>query len=164
MDKKDVIRPTDDGARQEAQSLLAGASHAALAVIEPASGTPMATRIALALDTDGAPMTLVSDLSPHTGAMRTEPRASLLVGEPGPKGDPLAYPRLTVSVSARFIAPDDPERPAIRSHWLSLRPKTKLYIDFADFHLVQFEIQSAALNGGFGKAFLLTAADLLVTN
>ncbi len=105
-------------------------------------------------------MTLISDLSSHTKALRTNDRASLMVGEPGSKGDPLTYPRLTLDTRAEFIPRDDPNHPKIRAHWLDLRPKSKLYIDFGDFNLVYLTPLSGALNGGFGKAFHLTAEDL----
>lgn len=160
MEKPNPIRPTDDEARALARTLLAGAAHGALAVLDPATGAPSVTRIALALDPEGTPVTLVSDLSAHTAALRADLRASLLVGEPGPRGDPLTHPRLTLAVTAAFVARDDPARPALRAHWLAQRPKSKLYVDFADFSFVRLRPASAALNGGFGKAFVLTPDDL----
>ena len=48
----------------------------------------MVSRIAIATHADGAPMALVSDLSNHTKALRENPSASLLLGEPGDRGDP----------------------------------------------------------------------------
>ena len=59
------------------------------------TGAPLASRVGVATDIDGAPLILVSMLSAHTPAILADPRCSLLVGEPG-KGDPLAHPRLTL--------------------------------------------------------------------
>jgi putative heme iron utilization protein len=155
-----VLRPTDDEARALARGLMAAARHGALGVLDPATGAPVVTRIGVVPGPDGAPLALVSDLALHTRALRADPRASLLLGEPGTRGDPLTHPRLTLAVRAAFVGPDDPDRPALRAHYLKRQPKATLYIDFPDFHLVRLGVVSAALNGGFGRAFALTPADL----
>lgn len=154
------IRPTDDEARALARRLLAEARHAALAVQDPETGAPYVSRIAMGLAPSGAPVTLVSTLAHHTTALRADPRAALLVGEPGPKGDPLTHPRITLTARARSVARDDPAHAEIREKYLSDHPKSKLYADFGDFGFVLFDVERAALNGGFGKAYLLSAADL----
>lgn len=160
MPKTDTIRPTDDDARQIARDLLASATFAALGVLDPETGAPVVTRIALAMTGDGAITTLISDLSSHTAALRTDPKASLLVGEPAEKGDPLTHPRMSVAVRAEFVTRRSDDGRRIRDYWLEHRPKSKLYIDFADFHFVRFAPLSIALNGGFGKAYTLTPDDL----
>lgn len=159
-EKINPIRPTDDEARAEAQRLMREASFGAVAVLSPETGAPSVTRIAVLRAEDGAMTTLISDLSAHTKALKADPRASLLLGEPGPKGDPLTHPRITLSTEATFITRDDDRYMGLRAHWLEHRPKTKLYIDFGDFNFVRFAPLSADLNGGFGKAFQLTPEDL----
>ena len=111
----------------------------------------------MALDPEGAPLSLISTLSHHTAALEAEPRCALLLGEPGEKGDPLTHPRLTVHARARLIGRSDEEHPGLRACFLEQRPKAKLYIDFGDFRLVRFEVVDALLNGGFGKAYLFDA-------
>lgn len=160
MAETSPIRPTDDEARALGRRLLSEARFAALGVLNPETGHPDVTRIAMATDGTGAPLTLVSGLSAHTRALRANPVASILVGEPGPKGDPLTHPRLSLSCAARFVEHAEPEYGDLRGPWLDRTPKAKLYIDFADFSFVRFTVLSAALNGGFGKAFVLTAEDL----
>jgi putative heme iron utilization protein len=154
------IRPTDDEARALARNLIDRARFAALGVIEPATGAPMVTRIGVTTAPDGVPLTLVSDLSHHTRALRANPACSLLLGEPGAKGDPLTHPRLTLQAGAAFLDRAAPEYAGLRAHYLARLPKAKLYIDFGDFHLVLLEPTGAYLNGGFGKAFVLTPEDL----
>lgn len=158
--KKDPLLPVDDDARRLARDLLRQARHGALATLDPADGTPLATRTALATDMDGAPVFLTSTLSAHTQALLADARCSLLLGEPG-KGDPLAHPRLTVSGSARRIAGDDPARARLKRRYLARHPKAELYVDFADFSFWRLEITRASLNGGFGRAYAMTPADVL---
>lgn len=158
--RPDPVAPADAESMALARSLLSGATHAALAYLDPETGDPGISRIALCLDPEGVPLTLVSALAPHSAALRAHPAAALMVGEPGGKGDPLTHPRLMVKVRAEFIAPDAPSRPALRGHWLDQRPKARLYIDFADFALVRLRPQSALLNGGFARANRLAPADL----
>lgn len=162
MEKKrtDPIRPTDEEARRLARGLLDGARFAALGVIEPESGAPMVTRVAIGTTPEGDPLTLVSTLSQHTAALRAKPACSILVGEPGGKGDPLTHPRLTLQCTARFVANQDAARPALRARWLESHPKAALYIDFADFGFVRLGVTQGFLNGGFGRAYRLVPADL----
>ncbi len=155
------IRSTDDAARVLARDILRGARTAALAVIDPETGGPYVSRIAFGQLPDGACVTLVSDLAHHARALGADHRASLLLGEPRPRGDPLTHPRLTLRASARKVA-DQPERGRLRDAWLRLHPKAKLYVDFSDFHFFRFEIDYGHLNAGFGKAYLLDEKDLAI--
>ena len=116
----------------------------------------MVTRVAT-LWHDRAALILVSDLSSHTQALSDRPACSLLVGEPGPKGDPLTHPRLTLQCNA-----EPTDKALLRDTWLAAHPKAKLYIDFADFRILQLSPVEAHLNGGFGKAFHLRPSDLPV--
>ncbi len=157
--RPDPVQPADDAARAMARALLA-VPHAALAYLD-ATGAPAISRIAFGLCPNGQPMTLISALAPHFAALKADPRCSVMVGEVGVKGDPLTHPRLMIRASASFVAPDDPDRPTFRAHWLKGHPKAALYIDFADFAFVRLTPESALLNGGFARAFRLTPADLI---
>lgn len=153
------IRPTDDAARALARGLIEAARHAALGVIDPGTGAPSVSRIALGV-VDASLVTLVSDLALHSRAMRANPAVSLLIGEPGARGDPLTHPRLSIQATARFNPRDGADHARLRDAWRKARPKSALYLDFADFRFVTLHPVSAALNGGFGRAFALTPADL----
>ncbi len=156
-DKKiDPIRPTDDDARALAHGLIADARFAALAVIDPDTKAPTVTRIALVPGPDGVPLSLISTLSSHTQALDANPICSLLIGEPGPKGDPLTHPRLTLQAQAEIA-----DKAALKDHYLHHYQKAQLYYDFGDFRLTRFAPLGGLLNGGFGKAFRLTAADIV---
>ena len=157
--RPDPIQPADDAARAQARALLQD-RHAALAVTDPETGTPGISRIAFGLGPDGGMMTLISELSAHHRALASHPACALMLGDPGPGGDPLTHPRLMIRATARFIARDAPDRAALRAHWLTHHPKALVYIDFADFSFVAFTPTSALLNAGFARAFRLTPADL----
>lgn len=151
----DPIRPTDAEARSMARDLIAQARFAALGVIDPETGGPMVTRVAMVPGPDGVPLTLISTLSAHTAALKADPRCSLLIGEPGDRGDPLTHPRLTLQARA-----EPADKAALKAHYLGLYPKATLYYDFGDFGLFRFAPLAGHLNGGFGKAYRLTPDDL----
>jgi len=159
--KKDVLRETDADAIRLARTLMRSARYGALAVIDPESGAPIASRVAVASDHDGAPLILVSSLAAHTGGLLADPRCSLLLGEPG-KGDPLAHARITIACEAEKIDRDDPRHERIRWRFLSRNPKAKLYADFKDFAYFRLQPRSASLNGGFARAYALTPDHLLL--
>lgn len=158
MAQKDVLQTMDDEARRLAGALLRTARHGALATLDPSSGTPMASRVSTATDMAGAPVFLISQLSNHFGALEADPRASLLLGDPG-RGDPLAHPRITVFGRAARISGDDGDR--VRARFLARHPKAALYVDFGDFAFWRLEVEGASLNGGFGKAYAVAREDLI---
>lgn len=155
----DPIRPTDATARALAKSLLRGARSAALATLTR-EGHPFASLTSLATDVDGTPLILVSALSGHTGNLEADPRASLLLA-PGGKGDPLAHPRITLLARAQKVERDSEDGRRIRRRFLARQPKAALYADFPDFSFFALKLERASLNGGFGKAYELEAADLM---
>lgn len=149
------IRETDEEARGLAQHLVRNARFGALGVIDPQSGAPMVSRVSVGTDAGGTPVTLISELSLHTQALLRDPACSLLIGEPGPRGDALIHPRLTLQCTA---TPAD--KAALKPLYLSQHPKAALYFDFSDFLIYRLLVAEAHLNGGFGKAFHLGPADL----
>lgn len=160
-EKTPLIRPTDSQAIEMAQSLIRSARFASLGVLHPETHTPHVTRVALGTTPDNTPLSLISDLSFHTTALRANAACSILVGEPEAKGDPLTHPRLSLQCQAEFVTRESPGFGQIRADYLATHPKSKLYIDFADFNFVLFRVSAAALNGGFGKAYALKPKELL---
>ncbi|TPM08846.1 HugZ family protein [Mesorhizobium sp. B2-3-11] len=158
--KKDVIRETDAEAIRLAKTLLRSARFGALAVLEPRTGSPLASRVGIATDIDGAPLVLVSMLAAHTSALLADPRCSLLLGEPG-KGDPLAHPRLTLACQASRLERGEQAHARAERRYLNRNPKASLYVGLGDFSIFRLEPQHASLNGGFGKAYQLERLDLL---
>lgn len=161
QEKRDPILETDAEAILLARTLLRTARFGALATTDPADGAPLATRVAVATDMDGAPLILVSALSAHTKALEADRRCALLFGEPG-KGDPLAHPRLTVKARAARLARGEIAHAHAERRYLNRNSKAKLYAGFADFALYRLEPESALLNGGFARAYRLTREELLL--
>ena len=143
-----------------AKELLRTTRAGSLATIDRNTGHPFASLVNVATDSDGAPLILVSRLSTHTANLEVDGRASVLLASTG-KGDPLAYPRLTLLGSFARIARDDPQEARVRRRFLARNPKSELYAGFADFSFWRLSVVSAHLNGGFARAADLKAADVM---
>ena len=157
-----VLRPTDGEARLLAHRLLRTARYGAIAVLDPESGAPLrAASGSPQISTGHRSLLSVSLLSAHTKALLADPRCALLVGEPG-RGDALAHPRLALSCTAVALAGERGETAQAARRYLNRNPKARLYAGLGDFRWFRLEPGSAMLNGGFGKAYRLTAADILV--
>jgi len=160
MPEINPIRPTTPEAIQLAQTLLRSSRYGALAVLDAKSGRPLASRVAVATDVDGTPVILVSGLAAHTPGLLAHSSCSLLLGEVG-KGDPLAHARVTLHCQAEKVDRTSPEYPQIRHRYLNHNPKGALYVDLGDFVFFRLRIETASLNGGFGRAFNLSHEDLI---
>jgi putative heme iron utilization protein len=161
--KKDVLLATTEDAVRLAKTLIRTARHGALAVIDPKSGAPLASRVGVSTDIDGTPVILISKLAPHTGALLADPRCSLMVGDPG-KGDPLAHARVSLYCRAAELERGSEDAGRVELRYLAHQPKAKLYAGLGDFRFFRLEPQAASLNAGFGRAYALTAADVLTAN
>lgn len=159
--KRDVLRETDTDAIRLAKTLVRSARFGALAVLDAQTGAPLASRVGVATDVDSTPIILVSMLSAHTPAILADPRCSLLLGEPG-KGDPLAHPRISLICRAVKIAKDSVDHERVARRYLYRNPKANLYAGLGDFSFFRLEMDRASLNGGFGKAYALSAQDIVL--
>jgi heme iron utilization protein len=150
----------DFDAKAVAKSLLRTIRAGTLATIDRNTGHPFASLVNVAADVDGSPLILVSRLSTHTANLERDGRASLLLASMG-RGDPLAYPRLTVLGAFAPIARQDAAEPRARRRFLSRHPKSELYAGFADFAFWRLTVVSAHLNAGFARAADLKASDVI---
>ena len=152
------FRPADAETVAELRRLVGAARHAALATLEPATGHPLATRVGLATLADGTPLILVSRLAAHTPALLADPRCSLLVGAIG-RGDPLAHGRATLYCRAEPIERQTEAGEEALARYLAANRKAKLYAALPDFCLFALRVERITFNGGFGRAYRLTASD-----
>jgi putative heme iron utilization protein len=119
-------------------------------------GGPFVSLVALATDSDAAPLLLLSDLAQHTHNLVADPRVSLLVEKGVAQGDPLAQSRLTLL--GRAERHDDP---AALARFTARHPSSAVYSGFADFHLYRIVLERGHLVAGFGRIAWIERQDLL---
>jgi putative heme iron utilization protein len=130
-------------AAAEARRLVAAQTSGTLAT--SSSGHPWASLVAYAPLPDGTPVLLVSTFAEHGRNLRTDPRASLCVPDPG-DGDPLGRARVTLAGRAEQADGDGP-----RGVFVAAVPSARRYIDFADFAFYLLQIERVRWVGGFGR-------------
>ena len=157
---KSVLRELTPEATGEAKALIRGADHAALAVLEPGTGWPLASRVGLATLPDGTPLILISALAAHSAALDADPRCSMLIGTVG-KGDPLAHPRITLICRGTVIETGSTAAAEARTRYLAMHPKAATYVDLPDFRFFRLTIERASFNGGFGRAYAIEGRQLI---
>lgn len=160
-EKPSVIRPTDADSIRLAKRLVRSARFGAISVLEPETGHPFASRVLVGTDFDGVPVILASMLITHMKAIIADPRCALLIGEPG-RGDPLAWPRITLLCAAERIELDGDSDRRIRSRFLRRHPKAGLYASFRDFGFFRLVPKRASLNAGFGRAYNISGDELII--
>lgn len=125
------------------KTLLEGESVAALSSL--AEGYPYASLVQYALDPEGHPLLLISDLAEHTHNLKADARASLLVWQSSGRLDPLARGRVTL------VGQAEPAPPELLETYLAKQPQARPYAGFKDFHLWRIRSQRLRWVGGFGE-------------
>jgi heme iron utilization protein len=120
-------------------------------------GHPFASVMPYALDTDGRPLFLISSMAMHTQNLEADPRASLLITQPGWAGDPLAAGRLTLIGEARPVP--SAETSTARTAYLARHERARYWADFDDFSLWRLAVVDLYFVGGFAAMDWVTAAD-----
>lgn len=110
-------------------------------------GHPFVSVMPYAPDERGHPLLLVSTLAMHTQNLEADPRASLLVAQPGGE-DPLALARVTLMGRGVHLAAGD--RPAARAAYLARHPNAVHWVDFEDFAFWRLDLTDVYYVGGFG--------------
>ncbi|SER50940.1 hypothetical protein SAMN05216548_12221 [Faunimonas pinastri] len=139
-----------------ARAMLREPGPATLATLS-AEGAPFASLVTFAPDRDAAPLLLLSGLAVHTGNLRRDPRASLLIAAGAETADPLTAPRLTLT--GRIVREAD--QAGTREVFLAGQPEAALYIDFGDFALYRMAVEGAHFVAGFGRIGAIAAEALL---
>ena len=128
-----------------------------------ADGAPFVSMVACVPEPDfGGLLLHLSGLSPHTGHLRRDPRAALMVYEPdGPHvADVQTLARLSLSGRVAVIPRDTPEYAAGRARYLERLPAAAMLFDFPDFALFRLIPSEARYVGGFARAYTLTPEQL----
>jgi heme iron utilization protein len=138
----------------EARRLIRAADRAILATSR--SGWPYASLVLPAVDADGAPLLLLSDLAEHAKNLKAEPRCSLLYDGTAGLENPLTGFRITVLGEARPV--DDRD---LLARFVARQPTSALYAGFADFRLYRMAVAHAHAVAGFGRIHWIEAGALL---
>ncbi|MBI1848036.1 MAG: DUF2470 domain-containing protein [Candidatus Rokubacteria bacterium] len=110
-------------------------------------GHPFASVMPYAVDESSRPLFLISSMAMHTQNLQGDPRASLLVMQPGVEGDPLATGRVTLMGEARPVAKEDGA--AVRAAYLAAHATAAYWVDFGDFSFWRLEVADVYFVGGF---------------
>ena len=143
--------PTPPSHAELCRTLVAAATSAALATLarDPA-GFPFASLVSVAVDDQGRPILLLSNLAEHTRNLAERDQASLLFVEAAPPGtDPLAVGRVTVLGRCARIEGAD-VAPA-RERFLAAHPEAASYQAFGDFGYFRLMPETLRYVGGFGR-------------
>ncbi|HTY80116.1 MAG TPA: DUF2470 domain-containing protein [Candidatus Bathyarchaeia archaeon] len=119
-------------------------------------GHPFGSVMPYAPDDHGAPLLLISSMAMHTQNLEGDPRASLLVTQPGWAEDPLAGGRVTLMGRAARV--EAPGQPPAREAYLARHPKAAFWVDFEDFSFWRLEVSDVYFVGGFAAMDWVTSA------
>jgi len=110
-------------------------------------GHPFASVMPYAQDTRGRPIFLISAMAMHTQNLEGDPRASLLVVQPGHTDDPLAWARVTLMGTAGPLS--EPDSTEARALYLERHSKAAAWVDFGDFRFWRLDVSEVYFVGGF---------------
>jgi putative heme iron utilization protein len=97
------------------------------------------------LDERGNPTFLISTMAMHTQNVLGDPRASLLVTEPGASKDPLGAGRVTLMGRVSKTIEN-----GIRESYLARHANASYWVDFKDFAFFRLDVMDVYFVGGFG--------------
>jgi putative heme iron utilization protein len=115
---------------------------------ERARGYPFGSLTPYALDAQGRPVLLLSELAIHTSNLRVDAKAALFVFGESAEQNPAEAARLNVIGEVREISPED--RASIRAVYLARHPEARQWADFGDFAFYRLEPKQLYFVGGFG--------------
>ncbi|MBI4637105.1 MAG: DUF2470 domain-containing protein [Candidatus Rokubacteria bacterium] len=120
-------------------------------------GHPFASIMPYGLDGEGRPLLLISSMAMHTQNLQADPRASLLVAQPGVTGDPLAAGRVTLMGEARPVPAG--EAATVRATYLASHETAAYWADFGDFAFWRLDVADVYFVGGFAAMGWVDAAE-----
>ena len=123
-------------------------------------GYPFGSIAPYALDYQGQPAILISEIAQHTRNIKHDNRVSLTVFDPRAE-DPQAASRLTWIGDAE---PIDPSETDIRKRYLRYFPSAESYFETHDFSFYRISLRRARFIGGFGQIFWIDPSDMLIEN
>lgn len=146
------------GPAATARRLLRVSRQGALGTLMTEGGAPYSSLVAVASDTDGSPLLVVSRLAVHTRNLLAESRVSLLLSDAA-ASDPLQSARIMIAARAEKVSGD--ALTVARRRYLAAHPSAEIYADFPDFLFVRLRIAGVHLVAGFGRISDLAPRDVL---
>jgi putative heme iron utilization protein len=154
------LSPVEPGQRrsaaEEAQTLVAGTTFAALATLLQ-DGAPWASQVAFAPLIDGSPVLCVSTLAEHGRNLARDGRASVVIAESGGDGDPLDRGRVTLQGVA--TRPEGELAEVASATYLAALTSARTYAAYGDFSFWVLGVERVRWVGGFGRMHSASAAD-----
>ena len=123
-------------------------------------GFPFGSLMPFALDEQGRPIFLISNMAMHTQNVKADGRASLFVDAASADGDPLGAARVTLVGNVAAVPAD--ETATVRELYLARHENSRYWVDFADFGFFRLELIDVYYVGGFGMMGWVTAEDYAV--
>jgi len=120
-------------------------------------GFPFGSLMPYALDSEGRPLFLISNMAMHTQNLRAAPQASLFVAQSNADGDPLGAARTTLVGHAEPVPAG--EVASAREQYLARHENSRSWVDFADFSLFRLQPIDIYFVGGFGVMGWVSADD-----
>jgi heme iron utilization protein len=119
-------------------------------------GYPFGSLMPYALDLEGRPTFLISNMAMHTQNLKSEPRASLFVGQVA-DGDPLGAARATVVGDVEPVPAS--EVSLAREQYVARHENSRSWVDFDDFGFYRLQPIDIYYVGGFGVMGWVSADD-----
>ena len=143
---------------ERVRTLLAQATIATLSTCSRKHmGFPFGSLMPYALDTQGRPIFLISNMAMHTQNLKADPRASLFVAQAAVDTDPLGAARATLIGQVEPV-PEN-EIASARELYLLMHENSRYWVDFADFSFFRLELIDVYYVGGFGVMGWVEAKD-----
>lgn len=107
----------------------------------------------------------VSELAPHTAALRADARCAVMAGDPPVADDARdnhALARVLFRATARFLPRDEARAAGLDDAWRARFPRvSEMILPLGDFHFVELApvAGSASFVQGFGRAFRVEGDD-----
>ena len=122
-------------------------------------GFPFGSVMPYGLDRTGRPVFLISSMAMHTQNIVGDPRASLLVTQPGADRDPLGAGRVTLLGNVSAVP--ETEIPETRDLYLARYENARHWVSYDDFAFYRMDLVDVYFVGGFGVMGWVTAAQYL---
>ena len=149
--------PPEPSHAERTRTLLTAGSIATLSTqSRKHPGFPFGSLMPYALDSQGRPLLLISNMAMNTQNLKSDPHCSLFVAQPTSDEDPLGTARATLVAEAHPVPSQD--LPAARESYLARHPTSRYWVDFTDFSFFRLNLVDLYYVGGFGVMGWVDAA------